>query len=152
MPVGDILPEIVLILTAVAVLLTASFTPHRIQWIGAVLALAGLAVAAALTAGQTGAHRLTFSGTWALDGASTYARLMILAATAFCVVLTPHWLAADKRHGEYYAILLFSALGALVLAAAADMLELVMGVLLSSVTGYTLPLGIATGPCRWRRG
>ncbi|WP_404383159.1 NADH-quinone oxidoreductase subunit N [Caenispirillum salinarum] len=138
MPVGDILPEIALILTAVAVLLTASFTPHRLQWIGAVLALIGLAVAAALTAGQIGAHRLTFSGTWALDGASTYGRLVILAATAFCVVLTPRWLADDKRHGEYYAILLFSALGALVLAAAADLLELVMGVLLSSVTGYTL--------------
>lgn len=138
MPVGDILPEIALILTAVAVLLTASFTPHRLQWIGAVLALAGLAVAGWLTAGQIGAHRLTFSGTWALDGASTYARLLILAATAFCVVLTPRWLADDKRHGEYYAILLFSALGALVLAAAADLLELVMGVLLSSVTGYTL--------------
>src|SRR5699024_10031276 len=48
------------------------------------------------------------------------------------------WLARDTRHGEYYAILLLSALGAMALAGAADTLQLVMGVLLSSVTGYTL--------------
>lgn len=138
MPIGDILPEIGLLLTAVAVLLTASFTRRDRQWICAVLTLAGLVVAGALLAAQTGAARLTFHGVWALDGASIWARLVIVAAAGLCVLPAPAWLASDRRHGEFYAILLFSTLGAMVLAAAADLLQLVMGVLLSSVTGYTL--------------
>ncbi len=139
MPVGDIVPEIAVLLAAVAVLLGAAFIPHRQHRLGAPLALIGLAAAALLCASQLGGNpRLTFSGVWALDHASIWARLLILAATAVAVLLTPGWLASDRRHGEYYAVLLLSALGAMVIAAATDTMELVMGVLLSSVTGYTL--------------
>lgn len=152
MPVGDLLPEIALLLTAVAVLLTASFTRRDRQALCAPLALAGIAVAAGLVAQQAGAERLTFSGVWALDGAGVWGRLMILAGTALVVVLSPPWFATDRRHGEFYAILLFSALGAMALAGAADLLQVVMGVLLSSVTGYTLaawhrdwPLSVEAG-------
>lgn len=152
MPADDILPEIALILTAAVILLVASFTRQERHWVGAPLALIGLAVAGALCAHQLGRADLTFSGVWALDGASIWARLLILGTTAFTVLLTPDWLRSDRRHGEYYAILLFSALGAMALASAADLMQLVMGVLLSSVTGYTLaayhrdwPLSVEAG-------
>lgn len=138
MPLGDILPEIAVILAAVAILLFASFAPQRLQWIGAPLALCGLGVAAFLCGLQIGAERLTFSGTWALDAASIWGRLLILGATAFVVVMSPDWFDRDRRHGEYYAILLFSALGAMAMAGAADLLQLVIGALLSSATGYVL--------------
>ena len=139
MPVGDVLPEIVVLVTAVVGLLLASFAPQRRQWLGAPLALLGLALAGVLCAMQwTGQPRLTFSGTWALDGASIAARLIILAATAVAVLLAPEWFRRERRHGEYYTMLLLSALGAMAMAGAADTLQLVMGVLLSSVTGYTL--------------
>ncbi|MDN3722101.1 proton-conducting transporter membrane subunit [Roseibium salinum] len=82
--------------------------------------------------------KLTFSGVWALDGASIWGRLIILGTTVCVVLLSPDWMKTDRRHGEYYAVLLFSCLGAMVLAAAADLLQLIMGALLSSVTGYTL--------------
>lgn len=138
MPIGDIVPEIAVIVTAVVTLLFATFATRGLQWLGAPLALIGLAVAAVLCVMQLGSARLTFAGVWALDGASIWARLLILGATAFIVVLTPAWLRSDRRHGEFYAILLLSALGAMVLAGATDLLQLVVGVLLSSVTGYTL--------------
>ncbi len=138
MPIGDAAPEIAIVLAAVVVLLAAAFTPQRWQWLGAPLALAGLLIAATLCAGQLGEARMSFSGVWALDGASIGARLLILAATGLVVLLVPGWLATDRRHGEYYAMLLLSALGAMLMAGAADLLELVMGVLLSSITGYTL--------------
>ena len=38
---------------------------------------------------SAGPQRLTFSGTFALDGATGWARLMILGATALCVLLSP---------------------------------------------------------------
>ena len=91
-----------------------------------------------LAALQLDAHRLTFSGTFALDGATGVARLIILAATALSIGLAPRWFATDCRHGEVYAMFLFSALGALAVAGAADLMQLLMGVLLSSVTGYVL--------------
>ena len=139
MPLGDLLPEIAIVMVAVVTLLAASFMPQRWQWLGAPLALVGLLTGIALCAAQLAEPpRLTFSGVWALDGASIWARLLILVVTAVAVMLTPEWLYRDRRHGEYYAVLLLSALGAMLLAGAADTLQLVMGVLLSSVTGYTL--------------
>ena len=153
MPVGDLAPELALLVAAALVLVVASFLPHRRHDLAAVLALAGLAVAAALTAGRWGgAPRLTFAGTWALDGATAAARLLILAVTALTVTLAPDWMRSDRRHGEHYAVLLFAALGAVLLAGAADTLELLVAVLLSSVAGYTLaayhrgwPLSVEAG-------
>lgn len=138
MPIGDAAAEIAIVLAAVGALFMAMFVPHRLQWLGAHVALGGIGVAMGFCATQLGEARLTFSGVMAIDGASTWGRLLILAATALVVPLAPLWLATDRRHGEYYAILLFSAAGAMVLATAADLLQVVMGVLLSSVTGYTL--------------
>src|SRR3546814_17292419 len=91
-----------------------------------------------MCARQLGRADLTFSGVWALDGASTWARLLILAATAFTVLLTPGWFHSDRRHGEYYSVLLFSALGAMALAGAPDLMPPVLAVLLASVTRYPL--------------
>lgn len=138
MQVGDLAPEITVLLAAVAVLLVAMFVPQRRHGLCAFLALIGLAVAAAFAVAQFGAYRLTFSGTFALDDATGAARLMILGATALCILLSPDWFAADRRHGEVYAMLLFSALGAMAIGGAADLIQLVMGVLLSSITGYVL--------------
>lgn len=138
MPIGDIVPEIGILVAAVAILLVASFTSQERQWLGAPIAMVALIVAGIFCAMQIGTHRLTFSGVWAIDGASVWARLMILGATAFIVVLSPGWFRTDRRHGEFYAILLLSTLGAMALAGAADLLQLLMAMLLSSVTGYTL--------------
>lgn len=139
MPVGDLLPEIAIVLTIAVILISVSFLPRRLQSVGALLALFGLATAFALCVVQLGTPpRLAFSGVWAIDAASIWARLLILAATFLVVLASPGWFRDDRRHGEYYAILLLSTLGAMALAAATDMLQLVMGVLLSSITGYTL--------------
>ena len=139
MPISDVLPEIAVLVTAVLVLLWVSFTGRKQQWIGAPLSLTGLAVSCLLCIAQVGTARLTFHGTWAIDGASVWApRILILAATAFTVLLAPAWFRTDRRHGEYYAMLLLSALGAMALAGAANLLQLLIGMLLSSVTGYVL--------------
>lgn len=138
MPVGDLAPEIAVLLTAVAALLFASFVPRTLHWFGAVIALSGLTIAGILLAAQLGRTETTFSGTWAIDGAGVWARFLILASTGLCVLISPGWFATDRRHGEVYAVFLLSAVGAMALAGATDLLQLVVAVLLSSVTGYTL--------------
>ncbi|SPJ25850.1 NADH-quinone oxidoreductase subunit N [Palleronia abyssalis] len=138
MPIGDLAPELAVLFTAVAILLLAMVLPQdRHGWCAA-LAAAGLGVAMVLAWGQAGAERLTFSGTFAIDGATTWARLAIPGLTICCVGMAPRWFATDRRHGEFYAILLFSALGAMAIAGAADLMQLTVAMLLSSVTGYVL--------------
>lgn len=139
MPIGDLLPEIVLLLGAVAIVLFAAFTPRRLQGWGAALALLALALAAGFSVLQWGAPpRRTFSGVWALDGVAIAAKLLILFSGAVVVALSPDWMRSDRRHGEYYALCLFSLLGMIMMASANDAMELVLGVLLSSAASYPL--------------
>ena len=139
MPIGDLLPEILVLLGAMAIILMSSFTPHRWQYLNAWLGLGILAAASVLTLLQAnGVERLTFSGVWALDQAAVFAKVLILVSGGFVVALSPRWMATDRRHGEYYALILFSLLGAIMMVSAADSMELLIGVLLSSITGYVL--------------
>jgi NADH-quinone oxidoreductase subunit N len=139
MDVGQVLPEIALLVTAVAALLLASFLPQRRQQAVAWLVLAGLASAAVLCWAQLGrAPALAFYGSWTIDAASIWGRLLILAAAGLVVLSAPDWLREDRRHGEFYVLLLLSTLGAMVLTAASDLLLLTVGLLLSSITGYVL--------------
>ncbi len=140
MPVGHVVPQMVLVAGAAVTLLHALAVPRHRQWVGAWLALGTVAAAAATTAILMASvpQQLTFFGTWAVDGAAQWATLIVLGVTAVAIGLSPEWFGDDPRHGEYYSVLLFSALGATLMAGAADTMELVLGVLLSSVTGYTL--------------
>lgn len=139
MPVGSVAPEIVLLVGAVVVLLYALFAPRRAQrgagWLAlVVVVLAALASAVMLKGGQT----LTFFDTYAADDVAVWSKLLVLAVTAVVILLSLEWMRGDAREGEFYTLLLLSALGALALAAAADLMEIVLGVLLSSATGYVL--------------
>lgn len=140
MPVHHVLPGLALVGGAVVALLASLWIPHRRQWVGALVALGaiGAALAAAARLQATVPAQLSFSGDWALDRITAAATFAIGGATALTVPLVPAWLRTDRRHGEHYAVLLFGAVGALVLAGAADAMELVVGMLLVSVTGYTL--------------
>ena len=83
-------------------------------------------------------QELSFDRAWALDGVTHGAELIIAGVTLASLLLSVEWFRTDPRRGEYPAIVLFSAAGAMVLAGAADTMEIVVGMLLVSVTGYTL--------------
>lgn len=139
MPIGDLLPELVLLIGAALIVLYAAFTPQRLQFIAAIFAIGLLVVSFALTLAQSAEPaRLTFSGVWSLDGAAVFAKLAIYASAIFAVALSPTWMSTDRRHGEYYGLVLFAVLGAVMMASAADSMELIVGILLSSVASYPL--------------
>ncbi|MBA2496110.1 MAG: NADH-quinone oxidoreductase subunit N, partial [Acidimicrobiia bacterium] len=139
MPVGSIGPEIVLIVGAVVTLVYALFAPRRAQAGAAVLALLTIGVAAVASSLMLqGSQALTFFDTYAADDAAVWAKLIILAVGAVTIALSVGWFATDPRHGEYYALLLLAVLGAVALAGAADLMAIILGLLLSSATGYVL--------------
>lgn len=139
MPIGDLTPEIVLLAGTVVVLLVALALPRARQaWAGwmamAVVVTTTVATLPMLRGGQT----ITFFDTYADDDAAVLAKLVILGVVALTILLSLEWMAGDRRGGEYYALVLFSALGAVVMAGAADLMEVILGMLLSSATGYIL--------------
>ena len=139
MPVADLLPELILLVGAAVIVILASFLPHRLHNVCAALAMAVLAGAGIAIMTRWGdPAQTTFSGTWALDVAARFAKGLILVSALVAVALSPRWMASDRRHGEYYAIVLFAVLGTFMLVSATDTMELIIGVLLSSVTGYAL--------------
>lgn len=140
MPIGDVLPELALLGGSVLVLLYALFAPRRLQSVAAVITLLTLVATAWLTLrlGAPQDQRLSFAATYAVDEAAVAAKLIILGLSALIVAFSVDWFRDDPRHGEYYALLLMSALGAVLLASAADLMEIVLAVLLSSSTGYVL--------------
>jgi len=139
MPVGSIGPEIFLIAGAVVTLIYAMFAPRRLQVGAAVIALATLGVTAVASAVMLrGAQGLTFFDTYAADDTAVWAKLIIVGVAAVTIAMSVEWFATDPRHGEYYALLLLATLGAVVLAGAADLMAIIVGLLLSSATGYVL--------------
>jgi NADH-quinone oxidoreductase subunit N len=141
MPIGDVLPLVLLVVGAVVAIGAALVAPRRHQGrVGVAVALATVAAAGAATArlAATRAPGLTFSGTWVHDGLTSAGTAAILVTTGAVCALSPGWMGTDPRHGEWYGVLLLGAAGATVLVGAADLSLLVVGTLLASVTGYTL--------------
>ncbi len=139
MQVSHLAPQLAVLMGAVVTLLVAMFTTRQRQWVNAPLALVALVVAAVLQVDLAGGPAvLAFDGLWALDRMTAVGSITVVVATGLVVALVPGWLATDARHGEYYPMLLLGALGAMVMVAAVDLNELIVGVVLSSVTGYVL--------------
>jgi NADH-quinone oxidoreductase subunit N len=136
---SDIIPELILLGGGIVILVFALFAPERWQTWAAGLALATtVAATGASLVMLSWSERPTFFATYAVDGAALWGKLIILAATAGVVGLSIPWFRRDTRRGEYYTLLLFSALGAALLAGATDLMEMVVALLLSSATGYVL--------------
>jgi len=104
--------------------------------LGATVVLAIAGFASGLYLGR--APGITFFGTFAADRTWLWGTLIIVIVTVLTVALSVEWVQPDSRQGEYYVLLLLSALGAVLLAGAVDLMELIVAMLLSSVTGYTL--------------
>ncbi len=132
------LPEILLFAGGLVCLLGGSFTPRRRQWTLRVVAAAALvgAVGAALAGASAGGT--AFEGAFAVDVATTTARVVCAVATLLVLALAADEVAGDDRESETYALLLFATTGALVLAGARDLLVLLVGFFLASIPLYAL--------------
>ncbi len=140
MDIGHLAPEITMVVGALIALMTASFIPRHRQGVPAaiaVVAAVGSAVAALGLAANTD-QQLSFDRAWAFDDVTHTAEVLIAVITVLVLVMSVRWFVTDPRRGEYPSIVMLSAAGAMLLAGADDTMEIVVGMLLVSVTGYTL--------------
>ncbi len=145
---GALLPELVLLLGAAAVLLLGSFLPRQRQWVARLVTagvLVGSAVPAALAVGSP--DRLVYDDTFAVDALTGTARLVGALAGLLVLGLLSEDVHGDRRESEQYVLVLFAVLGTNVLAGSADLIVLAVAYLLASVPLYAL-----AGSARDRRG
>ena len=128
-------PQLAVALTAVGALV---FEMLRLPKVGLPFTVVGLLTATGLASLLVGTETTVFMGTYRVDALSVWANLVLLPATVLCVVLAHCEVGGTDREGTVYALLSFTALGALVLAGAGDMMFLVLGVLLSSLGSFAL--------------
>lgn len=129
-------PEIAVLLSAVGALVLEML---RLPRAALPFAVIGLLVATALTLPLLGIPETTvFMDTFRIDSLSEWAKLTLLPATALSMILAYPEVKDTDREGTVYALLVFTALGALVLSGAGDVMFLVLGVLLSSLGSFAL--------------
>jgi NADH-quinone oxidoreductase subunit N len=137
-----IAPELALAVAGVVLLLVVAFWPRAGRNLLAGLTLAGLAVAAALTAWNWDLERVAFEGAVSLDGITRYARAILLAVGVLATLMVAQ---GDAREGEpddappeVYPLLLFALLGMVLLAAASDLLVVFIALEILSLSLYVL--------------
>jgi NADH-quinone oxidoreductase subunit N len=131
------LPEIVLAGSGLAILIFGVVQKKDASTFCTMLVLAAFAVAAMLVL-QT-APVSAYSGLFVTDAFATYAKLLILAGAALSAVLA---LDFNEKTGigrfEFPILMLFSTVGMMVMASAASLMTLYMGLELQSLAIYVL--------------
>jgi NADH-quinone oxidoreductase subunit N len=79
------------------------------------------------------------SGMLLADGYATFFKGLFLISTALTILISMRYLEDERsHHGEYYALLLFAAIGMMFMAAGGDLITIYLGLELMSLPTYAL--------------
>ena len=137
----SIAPVLGMTLTGCVVMLTDLFTPRRGgKSYLAIVSLAGLAVTAALSLMTWNyENRGAFGGMVVADNFTQFFNLLFVFITAVTVLLSQTQLEREDWHaGEFYSLLLFASAGMMLMAGAADLIMVFLGIELLSICLYIL--------------
>jgi NADH-quinone oxidoreductase subunit N len=86
-----------------------------------------------------GGHFEGFSGSFTLDTFAIYLKFLIVIATGLAVLISAKYLEIEGAHyGEYYALLVFSAVGMMFLASGTDLIVLFVALEVMALCEYVL--------------
>lgn len=133
--IGPIIPE--LIMTSVAlVILMADLVIKRKETL-AFLSIVGVSAVAYFT--LITPPGTTFGGMFVSDGYSTFFKLLFLLNVFLSVLISIKYIALENVNlGEYYAFILFSTLGMMIMASAGDLILIYLGLELMALSTYVL--------------
>jgi NADH-quinone oxidoreductase subunit N len=129
------LPEIILSVSAIALMLVAAFAGD-----GATRFVNGAAVAALFAAFLSlGAEGVAFDGLYSADAFSDFAKPLIYLAAGVSILLSTRFFAAeDKLRAEYSVLILLATVGMGMMVSATNLLTLYVGLELQSLAAYVL--------------
>jgi NADH-quinone oxidoreductase subunit N len=142
------LPIILLTLFALGILLIDLMLPPEWKWANAVTALLGVFFAAAgvwriqQAYAKSVGHvtvQTGFMQAMIVDRFAIYFFYLFLAATAIAILMSVRYLEIEhENHGEFYALMLFSVVGMMCMAAGNDIVLIFIGLELMAISTYIL--------------
>ncbi len=131
-------PELSLLGFALAVILLDLFIKQK--KVLAAVSIAGVIISAGFTVAMWGAPGVAiFYRMLAVDNFALFFKLLFLAAAGLIILASQDYVSKFERfQGEYYALVLVSAVGMMLLAAAADLITIYVALELSSISLYVL--------------
>ncbi len=132
--IGPLLPEIIMAASALLVLLV-ELVVRKKETVG-LLSIVSVAVVAYYIPQSFGK---AFGGMFISDGYSVFFKFIFLINLILTVLLSMRYLVIEKaNHGEYYALIMFSTLGMMIMASAGDLIVLYLGLELMALSTYVL--------------
>ncbi|HBF40618.1 MAG TPA: NADH-quinone oxidoreductase subunit N [Anaerolineaceae bacterium] len=134
-----ILPVIFLVAWAMLVLVADLWIPRNRKVWTAILAALGIVAAMVLTLRQANAPQTGFGGMIEVDGFAVFLNIIFLfSGLAGTAIAFDFLKRMDIHRGEYYVLMIFSIVGAMLLAYAGDLILIFLGIELLSIPLYVL--------------
>jgi len=135
-----VLPEIFIVLSAMALLMLGVFSKGDSTRTVSGLAIAAMAVAGLLVVATSGGGRVTaFGGLFVTDGFGAFAKVLVLAASALTAAMSLQYLEREKLgRFEYPVLILLATAGMMAMVSANDFMSLYLGLELQSLSLYVL--------------
>jgi NADH-quinone oxidoreductase subunit N len=132
-------PLIFLTVWASALILVDLFIPKERKGITALLSALGLALTLGFTLLQIGEGITGFQGMVVLDGFAVFVNALLLVSGLLGIALAYGYVKRmGLERGEYYTLLLFSVIGMMLMAQAADLIVVFLALELLSIPLYVL--------------
>jgi NADH-quinone oxidoreductase subunit N len=142
------LPMVLLTLFALGILLIDLMLPREWKWMNALTAFVGIVFAtvgvwriqsAYARSGPAFTGQYGFVNTLVVDRFAIYFFYLFLAGTAIAILMSVRYLEVEaENHGEFYALMLFSVVGMMCMAAGNDVVLIFIGLELMAISTYVL--------------
>lgn len=134
-----ILPELLVIFAACAVLALDPITPSSKKDGLAWLSLGTMAICMGMTASRFGSPTTAFGGLVVIDDYSCFWKLLLYFVTGLTILLSFSYLKEERIYfGEYYGFILLALSGMMVMVSGADLLTIYLGTELMSLSLYVM--------------
>jgi NADH-quinone oxidoreductase subunit N len=131
---GPVTPEIFMAALALILLITDLFAKKK----GFLAALSIIGVTG-IALSMVGSSGTTFGGMFISDGYSSFFKLIFLITVILSVLISVKYISIERvNFGEYYSLILLSTLGMMIMASAADLIVLYLGLELMALSTYIL--------------
>lgn len=136
-----VMPEFIVAVMGIVIMINDAYSDGQRRADAAWLSLAGL-VAAGIKVGMLYRYDVSgesFSGMLQTDGLRLFFVIIALFVSGITVLASMHWLDEDDLPaGEFYALLMFATVGMMLMAGAADLVMVFLGLEIVSITTYVM--------------
>ena len=135
-----ILPEIVLsVFGMIVMLLEPMLDEEKSQKVLGLIALLGALAGLGATGFMAQAPGLAFWNMVQVDGFSVFFHVLVIAISAVVILSSYEYMAVQRiRAGEYYALILFGAVGMALMSSAIELVLIFIALEISSISSYVL--------------